>query len=289
MMSSTSTSLYQSELTAIWSRAVDPAGVGLPIAIATELSSYTGQRVDDVLECMANGKEDLVRLWEQRRVDPSDPSQVTAFYKDQFVEAYELADWHCGRTNGHPPLSYPHAARVAKQRGLRTALDFGSGIGTGTLCLLDSGCEVDCADIANELLMFVKHRVERRGRRVGVIDLSAGQVPAQGAYDLITCFDVLEHVPDQRAKLLELQSYLRPGGHLVVNLMHNSSDPGRPMHVSSAPNWLAWIRKTQLVPDWSLFFSGREGPVQTFVRRRFGTLRNGAGSVVDFMQRLRSA
>lgn len=284
MQTNPSESRYQSQLLDIWIHAMDPEGVGMPRAIASEIGSYTGESVPVVLDRMARGKDEFSRRWVQLGVNPSDPAQVEAFYDEQFVEAYELADWHAGRTNGEPPLSYPHAAFVARSRGLRAALDFGSGIGTGALCLLDAGCEVDCADIATELLRFVQHRVSGRGLRMNAIALKEDEKPRNGHYDLITCFDVLEHVIDPKAKLMELESYLRPGGHLFINLMTDSSDPDRPMHVSSAPDWLVWIRATALVPDWPLFYYGAGAPVQVFVKTPYGKIRNRVASFVDAWQ-----
>jgi len=37
-------------------------------------------------------------------------------------------------------------------------------------------------------------------------------------FDLITCLDVIEHTPDDRATLAELRRVCRPGGHLVVTV-----------------------------------------------------------------------
>lgn len=37
-------------------------------------------------------------------------------------------------------------------------------------------------------------------------------------FDLITCLDVLEHTPDDRATLAELRRVCRPGGHLLLTV-----------------------------------------------------------------------
>jgi 2-polyprenyl-3-methyl-5-hydroxy-6-metoxy-1,4-benzoquinol methylase len=277
---------YESELSDIWRRTVDPNGIGMSLAIASEIASYTGESVGSVLERMARGKDDLSRLWVESQIDPADAARVAAFYRDQFVEAYELAEWHSGRMNGHTPLNYAHAGMLAKTKGLRRALDFGSGIGTGALCLDQMGCEVDCADVSNTLLAFVGHRFKQRGRPVRLLDVGQGEKPPVRSYDLITCFDVLEHIPDQQAELRKLQSYLRPGGYLVLNLMVDSFPAERPMHVSAAPNWLGMIRRTSLVPDWDWFYASADPTAQTVVYRRWGRVRNTLGLCVDVVQRV---
>jgi 2-polyprenyl-3-methyl-5-hydroxy-6-metoxy-1,4-benzoquinol methylase len=272
------------ELIDFWSRVVDPNRVGMARAVAGEIACYTTESLDVVLDKMQRGTEDLRRLWEDSAIDVRNPADIERFYHDQFVEAYELAHWHAGGL-GVPPLHYARAALFAQRMGLRRALDFGSGIGTGCLCLAEVGCDVDAADVARQLLAFVSHRVSGRGFSLRPIDLSKGEKPQKDYYDLITCFDVLEHVPDQRQHLLELRSYLRPGGYLFVNLMEDSRNPDRPMHVSSAGNWLRLIRQSHMCPDWS----SCQDDVQVLQRTRMARARNWVGSCVDRIQSRRKS
>lgn len=267
----------QSQLLDFWRGVVDPNGIGMPEAIATDIASYTGEDREQVLLKMERGTEDLKQLWTSQRIDVCNPAEVERFYRDQFVEAYELANWHCGRTNGTPPLNYAFAALVARSDGLFRVLDFGSGIGTGSIALASVGCEVHSADIADQLLDFVGHRMAHRGYQPRVIRLSRGEKPPAGYYDLITCFDVLEHVADQRAKLAELEGYLRYGGILVVNLMYDSTHADRPMHISSAGSPLKLVRRTGFKPDWREFGQER----QLLVRTRTARLSNQIARFVD--------
>ena len=268
---------HQSQLLDFWRGVVDPLGIGMPEAIAAEIASYTGENPEQVLLKMEKGTEDFKQLWTSRQVDVGDAADVERFYRDQFVEAYELANWHCGRTNGTPPLNYAFAALLARHDGLSRVLDFGSGIGTGSIGLASVGCEVHSADIADQLLDFVGHRMSKRGYQARLVRLSRGQKPVSGYYDLITCFDVLEHVPDQRAKLAELEGYLRYGGILVVNLMYDSTHADRPMHISSAGSPLKLVRQTGFKPDWRGFSFDR----QLLVRTRTARLSNQIARFVD--------
>jgi SAM-dependent methyltransferase len=264
----------------LWKAVIDPAGIGMANAIASDIAAYTGEPLDVVLRRMASGKEDFRELWCATVPDAGDAERVESFYRSQFVEAYELANWHVGLTSGAPPHAYARAALLAQQRGLRRVLDFGSGIGTGSLAFASVGCEVHSADIAQGLLRFAGFRLQKHGYQPRLIDLAAGERPAVGYFDFIACFDVLEHVPDQFAKLMELSGFLRPGGLLMVNLMDDSSDPDRPMHISSAGDWLALVRRTNLVPEWTEFLGG----VEVLQKRRFGRGRNRVGALVDRLQ-----
>src|SRR5438093_4889991 len=104
------TNTSQEDLLALWTRVIDPDNIGPPQALAQDISSYTAEPVEVVLQKMSTGLQDFKRLREGAAVDPSDSECVAAFYRDQFVEAYELADWHSGRTNGVPPVNYARAS-----------------------------------------------------------------------------------------------------------------------------------------------------------------------------------
>ena len=120
---------------------------------------------------------------------------------------------------------------------------------------------------------------QRHGCSITPIRLYAGEVP-RGPYDLITCFDVLEHIPDQRQKLDELSALLCNGGLLVTNLMDDSFHEDRPMHISSAVDRLALVRQTGLSPVWSWW----RADVQLLERRPWGTLRNKVARWRDLLQ-----
>jgi SAM-dependent methyltransferase len=270
------------ELQEFWRAVIDPGQVGMAEAVAEELSAYTGEPIELVLGKMARGKGDLKQLWIDSNINANDSASVASFYREQFVEAYELADWHSGRTNGVPPLNYARAALFARQNGLHRALDFGSGIGTGSLALASVGCEVHSADIASELLKFVGFRLNRRGFAPRLLDLNTGAKPLTQYFDIITCFDVLEHVPDQLTKLRELQTYLRFGGYLCVNLFRDSSDSERPMHISSAGNALELIRKTGMKPQWLNY----TGEMQVLERTRTARWRNSIAALAESMPRI---
>jgi 2-polyprenyl-3-methyl-5-hydroxy-6-metoxy-1,4-benzoquinol methylase len=164
-----------------------------------------------------------------------------------------------------------------KEVGATRVLDFGCGIGSGSIALAGTGAEVHSADIAKNLLDLTGHRLTRHGYTPRLIDLAGGEKPKIGYYDLISCFDVLEHIPDQLATVKELQTYLRSGGRLVCNFFNDSSDPDRPMHISSAGNWTRLIRTTGLSPEWD---ATSRASVPVLRRHPLARLRNLAALVL---------
>ncbi len=101
-------------------------------------------------------------------------------------------------------LPLPHGARV---------LDAGCGSGRTMAELVDYG-EVSGIELSTEAAELA------RGRGVG--DVRVGrleELPWEDAtFDLITCLDVIEHVPDDVVALGELRRVARPGGWLLVTV-----------------------------------------------------------------------
>jgi 2-polyprenyl-6-hydroxyphenyl methylase/3-demethylubiquinone-9 3-methyltransferase len=43
-----------------------------------------------------------------------------------------------------------------------------------------------------------------------------------GAYDIVTCMEMLEHVPEPESVLRALHDLVRPGGHIVVSTLNRN-------------------------------------------------------------------
>ena len=82
-------------------------------------------------------------------------------------------------------------------------LDYGCGIGSDGLLLLEAGYDVEFADFANPSTEYLRWRLERRGLAAPIHDLD-GSVP--DGFDAAYAFDVIEHVPDAFAFLAEMES-----------------------------------------------------------------------------------
>lgn len=73
-------------------------------------------------------------------------------------------------------------------------LDYGCGIGSDGLMLLEAGYRVSFADFDNPSTRYLRWRLESRGLEAPIFDLDAG--PPPGGFDATYAFDVIEHVED---------------------------------------------------------------------------------------------
>jgi SAM-dependent methyltransferase len=92
-------------------------------------------------------------------------------------------------------------------------LDYGCGIGSDGLMLLEAGYQVEFADFDNPSTRYLRWRLGHRGIDAPVHNID-GDVP--GGFDAAYAFDVIEHVPDPYAFLSEME---RRAALVEVNLL----------------------------------------------------------------------
>jgi SAM-dependent methyltransferase len=127
-----------------------------------------------------------------------------------YAEYFELEDrhwWFVGRRLILLSLLDRH---LAPGRGLQL-LDFGCGTGTMAQHLARYGA-VEAIDADRDAVAFCRQRGLTR-----VTHLSGATVPFDDErFDVVTAFDVLEHIEDDAATLMELRRVLRPKGTLLL-------------------------------------------------------------------------
>src|SRR3954451_11519363 len=106
-------------------------------------------------------------------------------YRTSQMYLYNLTAFAMSRTK-EPYLAdltdlVPPGARV---------LDYGCGIGSDGLALLEAGYEVGFADFANPSVEYLRWRLRERGFDARVFDLDASPPPA--GWDAAYSFDVIE-------------------------------------------------------------------------------------------------
>ncbi|MBB1471579.1 bifunctional 2-polyprenyl-6-hydroxyphenol methylase/3-demethylubiquinol 3-O-methyltransferase UbiG [Luteimonas sp. MC1782] len=106
----------------------------------------------------------------------------------------------------------------------RRVLDVGCGGGLLSEAMARIGAEVTAIDLADELVKVARlHGLEsglKVDYRLQSVEALADEMP--GAFDTVTCMEMLEHVPDPGAILGACARLLKPGGRLFVSTLNRT-------------------------------------------------------------------
>jgi 2-polyprenyl-6-hydroxyphenyl methylase/3-demethylubiquinone-9 3-methyltransferase len=108
--------------------------------------------------------------------------------------------------------------------GLRDArvLDVGCGGGILSEAMTRSGARVLGIDLSRAVLDVAElHALEGKlaveYKAIAAEELAAAQ---PGSFDLVTCMEMLEHVPEPATTLGALAALVKPGGHVIVSTLN---------------------------------------------------------------------
>lgn len=133
----------------------------------------------------------------------------------------------------HGPLRTLHAINPARldyidrRCGLagRQVLDLGCG--GGLLCegMAARGARVTGVDSSAELIEAARGHAQQANLPVEYIHGSSAELLAGGGpcFDLITCLEMLEHVPDPGAVVADCRRLLKPGGDLILSTLNRTT------------------------------------------------------------------
>jgi 2-polyprenyl-6-hydroxyphenyl methylase/3-demethylubiquinone-9 3-methyltransferase len=119
------------------------------------------------------------------------------------------------------PLRLRYIEQVARLLDARV-LDVGCGGGILSEAMARSGARVLGIDLAQAVLDVAElHALESRlqveYRAVAAEELAAVR---PDSFDLVTCMEMLEHVPDPAATLKALAALVKPGGDVIVSTLN---------------------------------------------------------------------
>jgi SAM-dependent methyltransferase len=157
----------------------------------------------------------------------SGPEDVHWTGLDNEGERYVPEDYRGTYTEVEHQARYSWAAQLVAGRDV---LDAGCGVGWGTVRLARSARHAVGIDIDEPAVSNARERAAGSAEFV-VGDLLALPFP-DGSFDLVVCFEAIEHVADPQLALDELRRVLRPNGVLAVSSPNRGVYPeGNPHHI----------------------------------------------------------
>jgi SAM-dependent methyltransferase len=179
-----------------------------PAREEAELVSYLGDAYD---------RERLVHYARTLEAEAETAPDEAALYRTSEAYLYNLTAFAMTQTKA--PYLEMLARAVAPGARL---LDYGCGIGSDGLALLEAGFRVAFADFDNPSIRYLRWRLEHRGLQAEIYDLDRDEIPT--GFDLAYAFDVIEHVDDPFAFLEQLERRARL---VLVNFLEDDDEDTR--------------------------------------------------------------
>jgi 2-polyprenyl-6-hydroxyphenyl methylase/3-demethylubiquinone-9 3-methyltransferase len=121
------------------------------------------------------------------------------------------------------PVRLQYVERAGSLAG-RNVLDVGCGGGLLAEAMARKGAQVTGVDLAEDLLQVARLHALEAGVELRYLLESAERHVEQhaGTYDVVTCMEMLEHVPDPVAVIAALGRLVRPGGNVFVSTLNRT-------------------------------------------------------------------
>jgi 2-polyprenyl-6-hydroxyphenyl methylase/3-demethylubiquinone-9 3-methyltransferase len=104
-------------------------------------------------------------------------------------------------------------------------LDIGCGGGVLAEEFARLGCQVTGIDIATESIAVARAHARTQGLLIDYQNGSAARLPFDGSsFEVVSCCDVLEHIPEWEGVILEVERVLKPGGLFLFDTINRTPE-----------------------------------------------------------------
>ena len=106
----------------------------------------------------------------------------------------------------------------------RKVLDVGCGGGILSEALAQRGAEVTGIDMGEAPLGVARLHAQESGLTIDYRQITAEALAEQdaGQYDIVTCLEMLEHVPDPASVIRACATLVKPGGHVYFSTINRN-------------------------------------------------------------------
>ena len=122
------------------------------------------------------------------------------------------------------PLRLDYINRIVPLSG-KTVLDVGCGGGILAEDMAGLGAHITGIDLGDKALQVAKLHLLESGLKVDYRNIAVESLAAEkpGHYDVVTCMELLEHVPDPGSTVQACAQLAKPGGHVFFSTLNRNT------------------------------------------------------------------
>lgn len=107
----------------------------------------------------------------------------------------------------------------------KKVIDVGCGGGILTEGMASKGADVTGIDLGEKALSVARLHLHESGHKIDYQHISAEDMAekAPASYDVVTCLEMLEHVPDPASVVAACARLVKPGGHVFFSTINRNA------------------------------------------------------------------
>lgn len=121
------------------------------------------------------------------------------------------------------PLRLDYINRLAQLPG-KSVLDVGCGGGILSESMAGIGAQVTGIDLGDKALQVAKLHLLESGKQVTYRKIAVEELATEqpASFDVVTCMEMLEHVPDPQSVIRACSQLVKPGGHVFFSTLNRN-------------------------------------------------------------------
>ena len=150
-----------------------------------------------------------------------DPAEVAKF--DAVAHRFWDPDGELKPLHALNPMRAGFVAEHCRLEGAKV-VDVGCGGGLLAEALVRRGARMSGIDLSGAMIEVARLHAEGAGLTIDYRQRSAESLVAEaaGSFDVVTCMEMLEHVPDPASMVGTLGALLRPGGDIFLSTLNRT-------------------------------------------------------------------
>ena len=150
-----------------------------------------------------------------------DPTEIEKF--NQLAHRWWDANSEFKPLHEINPLRLEYINRIVPLTG-KNVLDVGCGGGILSESMTGVGAQVTGIDLGDKALQVAKLHLLESGKRVDYRKISVENLALEkpGFFDVVTCMEMLEHVPDPASIVRACAQLVKPGGHVFFSTLNRN-------------------------------------------------------------------